>query len=138
MISADDFFKLLAQKKDTLGANPFLDVSDQKGLEACYCLLHNLDQPATGQPRQTLNRHSKARQSLRNAHSIAKSLFVVVAVTISITDLASIAHNKLFPRLQHWWRSNPPSEEFDSELLSLLQALNVERERGNILRVQGN
>ncbi|OJD17318.1 hypothetical protein ACJ73_08810 [Blastomyces percursus] len=92
MLSADDFFELVAQKKDVLEANPFLDVGDQNGLEACYCLLNNIDKSASGQPRQTLSRHSKAQQSLRNTHSIAKSLFVVVAVTISITDLASIEH----------------------------------------------
>ncbi|KKZ65602.1 hypothetical protein EMCG_08566 [[Emmonsia] crescens] len=138
MLSADDFFELVAQKKDVLEANPFLDVGDQNGLEVCYCLLNNIDKPASGQPRQTLSRHSKAQQSLRNAHSIAKSLFVIVAVTISITDLASIEHSELFPRLEHWWRSNPPSEEFDLKAQGLLQELNVERERGNIPRVRGN
>jgi hypothetical protein len=137
MLSADDFFELLAQKKDALNANPFLDVNDQNGLEGSYCLLRNIHKPTSQRrPRQTRSRHSKAKQSLRNAWSIAKSLFVLVAVTVSITDLASIEHNQLFPRLEQWWKNNPVSQEFEEKAHGLLQELDDEREQGNLHRNQ--
>lgn len=132
MLSAGTFFELLAQKQDALKTNPYLDASDQKGLEASYCLMCNICKPTPQQPRQTINRHNKAEQSLRNTHSIARLLFVLVAVTISITDLALIEHDQLFPRLEHWWKDNPPSDKFDSKAQGLLQELDIERERENL------
>ncbi|PGH05101.1 hypothetical protein AJ80_08400 [Polytolypa hystricis UAMH7299] len=137
MISTDDFFNFLAQKKNALEINTFLSVGDQNGLEACYCLLHKIQKSTSRPARQSSSRHSKAQQNLRNINSIAISLFVLVAVTISITDLASIDHNELFPRLKHWWINDPISEEFDLKAQGLVQELDNERKQGNLPRRKG-
>ena len=100
MPSANDFIQSLTDKKKVLDVNPYLDVSDQNGLELSYFLLRdNIDRTLA---RQTLSQHRKAQQHLKNAYLIAKDLFVLVTATVSITDLASLEHKGLFPRLEQW------------------------------------
>jgi hypothetical protein len=134
MSSTEQFFGSLLHQKGVLGSSPFLDANSQRGLESSYCLLHDIIKH-TGS-RQTQNRHDKARQHLKNIYSIAKPLFVLVAVTISITDLASLDHNEIFPRLENWWQNNESSQKFQSRAIELIQELDHEKERGGLKHVQ--
>jgi hypothetical protein len=134
MPQIDQVFDSLSLQKSKLDANPFLDVSNQRGLESGYRSLHNIVKPSTS--RQTTSRRSRAQQHLKNAYLIAKVLFVVVAVTVSATELASIEHDELFPRLEHWWHNNPPSAQFESRAVEYLEELDNRRKQ-NLLQPRG-
>lgn len=134
MSSTEHFFDSLLRQKGVLESSPFLDANSQRGLESSYCLLHDIIKH-TGS-RQTQNRRDKARQHLKKIYSIAKPLFVLVAVTISITDLASLDHNEIFPRLENWWQNNEFSQKFQSRAIELIHELDHERERGGLKHVQ--
>ena len=134
MSSTENFFDSLLHQKTILDNGPFLDTYSQRGLESAYCLLHNIIKTTVS--RQSRNRHDKARQHLKNIYSIAKPLFVVVAVIISITDLASLEHTEIFPRLEIWWQNNAPSQKFESRAIELIHELDYERERGGLVHVQ--
>lgn len=58
------------------------------------------------------NRLDKARQPLKDIYSVAKPLVVLVAMTMSPTDLASLNHKEMCPRLEYWWQNNAPSQRF--------------------------
>lgn len=126
MSVTEHFFDSLIHQKAVLDNSPFLDSNSQRGLESSYCLLHNIIKPSA--TRQTQNRHDKARQHLRNVYSIAKPLFVLVGVTISITDLASLDHKEVFPRLETWWQNNAPPKKFESRAIELIHELDHEKE----------
>ncbi|CAG7991582.1 unnamed protein product [Penicillium nalgiovense] len=128
MSLTEHFFDSLLYQKSILDTSPFLDANSQRGLESSYCLLHNIIKLSVS--RQSQNRHDKARQHLKNIYSIAKPLFVLVTVTISITDLASLDHREIFPRLANWWQDNAPSQKFESRTIELIHELDHERERG--------
>ncbi|QVM12269.1 hypothetical protein D8B26_006900 [Coccidioides posadasii str. Silveira] len=134
MSSTEDFFDSLLHQKGILDNSPFLDANSQRGLESCYCLLHDIIKHIGS--RQTQNRRDKARQHLKNIYSIAKPLFVLVAVTISITDLALLDHTEIFPHLENWWQNNEPSQKFEQRASELIQELDYVRERGGLIRVQ--
>lgn len=134
MSSTEHFFDSLPRQKSILDSSPFLDANSQRGLESSYCLLHNIIRPSVS--RQSQNRRDKARQHLKNIYSIAKPLFVLVTVTISITDLASLDHREIFPRLENWWQDNAPSQKFESRTIELIHELDYERERGGLVHVQ--
>lgn len=134
MLSTEHFFDSLLHQKNILDNSPFLDANNQRGLESSYCLLHNITKPSVS--RQSQNRHDKARQHLKNIYSIAKPLFVLVAVTVSVTDLASLEHRGLFPRLGNWWENHAPSQRFESRANELLRELDHESERGGLVHVQ--
>lgn len=134
MSLTEHFFDSLLHQKIIFDSSPFLDANSQKGLESSYCLLHNIIKHR--ESRQTQNRRDKARQHLKNIYSIAKPLFVLVAVTISITDLASLDHKEIFPRLEIWWQNNEPSQKFQSRAVGLIHELDHERERGGLIHVQ--
>lgn len=134
MSSTEHFFNSLPQQKGILDSCPFLDANSQRGLESSYCLLHNIVKPSAS--RQSQKRHDKARQHLKNIYSIATPLFVLVTVTVSITDLASLDHRELFPRLENWWQNNAPSQKFESRAIELIHELDHERESGGLVHVQ--
>jgi hypothetical protein len=134
MSSTEHFLDSLLHQKSLLDNSPFLDATSQRGLESSYCLFNNLIKPSAS--RQTQNRRDKARQHLKNIYSIAKPLFVLVAVTISVTDLAALDHKKIFPRLEIWWENNAPSQKFESRAIELINELDHERERGGLVQVQ--
>ena len=134
MSSTENFFDSLLHQKTILDNGPFLDTYSQRGLESAYFLLHNIIKTTVS--RQSRNRHDKARQHLKNIYSIAKPLFVIVAVTIAITDLASLEHTEIFPRLEIWWQNNAPSQKFESRAIDLIRELDYERERGGLVHVQ--
>jgi hypothetical protein len=67
---------------------------------------------------------------------IAKVLFVVVAVTANCTELASIEHDELFPRLELWWHNNPPSPQFKTRAVEYLEELDNRRKQ-NLLHLRG-
>lgn len=133
MPSIEYFFDSLLHQKTLLDNSPFLDSNDQKGLESSYCLLHDIIKHSS---RQTQNRRDKARQHLKNAYTIAKALFVLVTVTVSISDLALLEHNELFPRLEEWWQSHLPSQKFQSRACELISELDHKNERGRLKHVQ--
>lgn len=134
MSLTEHFFDSLLHQKSILDSSPFLDANSQRGLESSYCLLHNIIKLSVS--RQSQNRHDKARQHLKNIYSIAKPLFVLVTVTISISDLASLDHREIFPRLANWWQDNAPSQKFESRTIELIHELDHERERGGLVHVQ--
>lgn len=134
MSLTEHFFDSLLHQKSILDSSPFLDANSQRGLESSYCLLHNIIKLSVS--RQSQNRHDKARQHLKNIYSIAKPLFVLVTVTISITDLASLDHREIFPRLANWWQDNALSQKFESRTIELIHELDHERERGGLVHVQ--
>jgi hypothetical protein len=134
MSLTEHFFDSLLHQKCLLDNSPFLDANSQKGLESSYCLFKNIINPTAS--RQTQNRRDKARQHLKNIYSIAKPLFILIAVTISITDLASLDHKEIFPRLDLWWKNNVPSQKFESRAIKLINELDHERERGGLVHVQ--
>lgn len=136
MPSTDNFIQSLADKKKVLDVNPYLDVSDQNGLELSYFLLR--DSVDRTLPRQTSSRHRKAQQHLKNAYLIAKVLFVLVAATASITDLALLEHKELFPRLEQWWSDNLPTEKFESHATKLLEDLETKRDKGELSSNRGD
>ncbi|KAH8706065.1 hypothetical protein BGW36DRAFT_393486 [Talaromyces proteolyticus] len=136
MSRADLFMESLTHQKKILDVSPYLDVNGQRGLESSYCLLHNIGDPTVS--RQTLSRHKKAQQHLKNAYSIAKALFVLVTVTTPITDLALIEHTELFPRLEGWWDSNPPTQKFEFHAIKLLEGLDTQRDEGKLPNNRGN
>ncbi|CEL09843.1 hypothetical protein ASPCAL12972 [Aspergillus calidoustus] len=134
MSLTEHFFDSLLHQKKIFDSSPFLDANGQKGLESSYCLLHDIIKRT--ESRQTQNRRDKARQHLKNIYSIAEPLFVLVAVTISITDLASLDHDEIYPRLEIWWQNNEPSQKFQSRAVELIHELSHERERGGLIHVQ--
>ena len=134
MPPTERFFNSLVHQKIILDNSPFLDANSQRGLESAYCLFHDIIKHSVS--RQTQNRHEKVRQHLKNVYSIGKPLFVLVAVTISITDLASLEHKELFPRLEYWWQNNVPSHKFESRAIELINELEHEREKGGLIHVQ--
>lgn len=134
MPPTERFFNSLVHQKIILDNSPFLDANSQRGLESAYCLLHDIIKHSVS--RQTQNRREKVRQHLKNVYSIGKPLFVLVAVTISITDLASLEHKELFPRLEYWWQNNVPSHKFESRAIELINELEHEREKGGLIHVQ--
>ena len=136
MPSSEHFFHSLLHQKNILDSSPFLDAISQRGLESSYCILHNIIKPAVS--RQSQSRRDKARQHLKNIYSIAKPLFVLVTVTVSITDLASLDHTTIFPRLENWWQNNEPSQKFKSRAIDLIHELDHERERGGLAHIQRN
>lgn len=135
MSPIDDFFDSLLRQKGILDKSPFLDANSQRGLESSYCHLHDIFKYSRS--RQTQTRHEKARQHLRNIYSIAKPLFVIVGTTNTITDLASLDHDEIFPRLENWWRDNPPSQKFKSRSLELFRELDNKKEREGFTHLQG-
>ncbi|KAJ5292086.1 hypothetical protein N7478_001337 [Penicillium angulare] len=133
-MATEQFFRSLCHRKILLDDSPFLDSNSQKAFESSYCLLYDIIKP-TGS-RQTQSRRDKSRQHLKNAYSIGKPLFILVAVTISISDLALLNHDEIFPRLEVWWQNNAPSEKFQSRAIELIQELDHEKERGGLAHVQ--
>ncbi|KAJ5713145.1 uncharacterized protein N7483_010326 [Penicillium malachiteum] len=134
MSSTEQFFCSLLHQKKLLDDSPFLDANSQKGLESSYCLLHDIIKPSGS--RQTQSRRDKSRQHLKNVYSIGKPLFILVAVTVSISDLALLNHDEIFPRLEVWWQNNVPSEKFKSRTIELIQELDREKERGGLAHVR--
>ena len=130
MSSIEHFFEFLNQQRNLLDNSPFLDANDQRGLESSYCLFHDIIKHSSR------NRRDKARQHLKNVFSIAKPLFVLVAVTISVSDLALLEHKELFPRLETWWENHLPSPKFQSRAIELINELDHEKERGGLIHVQ--
>jgi hypothetical protein len=135
MSPTEDFFDSLLRQKGILDRSPFLDANSQRGLEPSYCHLYDILKYSRS--KQTQARHEKARQHLRNINSIAKPLFVIVGTTNTITDLASLDHDEIFPRLENWWRDNPPSQKFESRTLELFRELDNKKERGGFTHLQG-
>lgn len=133
MPSIEYFFDSLLQQKSLLDNSPFLDANSQRGIESSYCLFHDVMKHSS---RQTQNRHDKARQHLKNAFSIAKALFVLVAVTVSVSDLALLDHEELFPRLENWWQNHLPSQKFQSRAIELINELDHEKDKGKLIHVQ--
>lgn len=97
MSVTEHFLDSPIHQKAVLDNSPFLDSNNQRGLESSYCLSHSIINPsATQQARADITRRDN---TLRNVYSIAKPLFVLVGATISITDLASLDHEEVSPRL---------------------------------------
>lgn len=135
MFSADDFFNLLSQRKRALDRAPIFSPDELLTLESAYRVIHDLTDNARSP--SSRRRRARVRLRLRIIRSLGAVLFVLVGVSVSVTDLASPKHDDIFPRLEHWWRNNPPSQQFADRAVELLHALDERRVRGDLEKRRG-
>lgn len=135
---AEDFFRVLYSRKSELDKSPFLRPEDQNGLETAYCVMNEMIDPPSSP--SSFRRHQRARQRLKNLYFISKTLFFVVAISVSITDLSNIRDSHLdeiYSHLRHWWEENPPSENLQRRALEQIAELDRRRETHTLTKSEG-
>ncbi|KAL1994722.1 hypothetical protein VTN49DRAFT_2192 [Thermomyces lanuginosus] len=128
----DDLFITLLGRKYTLDAWPAQVSSDHNGLQKAYCLLHTRTEDLP-KPRQTRYTHLKAREIYGKIYLISKTLFVLVATSVSTSKLVSFRADEIIPFLEQWWKQYPPSDSFVCHADALLHALEGRRRRGELV-----
>lgn len=131
-MSPDDFFATLLEHKGILDNCPFLVSGDEDGLEKAYCLLHASTQDLP-KAKQTRHIHKRVQGYFKAIHDISKTLFVLVAASVSTRNLASLHEDEIFPSIEQWWQCHPPSERFEAHSLSLLCKLEERRRKGELV-----
>lgn len=119
MSSADRFFQSLSRQKAALDtAKPLLDSRQRRSFKSCYALLQ--ENSETRASPQTFSRRENARQHLRNAYSLGAWVLLLIALSISITELASIKHGDIFPRLQTLFNGQPLPQDLEDLAIGLI------------------
>ena len=90
---------------------------------------HLLDLPTAKHTRHT---HAKVRYFLGRIHEISKALFLLVATSVSATNIASLRADEIIPRIEHWWKQHPPSDTFAAHADDLLCTLEERRRQGGL------
>ena len=61
------------------------------------------------------------------------ALLVLVATSVSMTNIISLDENDIFPHIAQFWRSHPPSETFERHAYSLICTLEERRMQGELV-----